>query len=113
MNVELERILGEVRAEGKQTRTDEELTEEYRPKAEKSARVSVLLDIIGEREGITVSEDELKEEILNFSRRYYVTPENVIKYYVARDGSLDGIKNAIYEKKTMKALLGKAKIEKE
>jgi trigger factor len=113
VNVELERILGEVRAEGKQTRTDEELTEEYRPKAEKSARVSVLLDIIGEREGITVSEDELKEEILNFSRRYYVTPENVIKYYVARDGSLDGIKNAIYEKKTMKALLGKAKIEKE
>ena len=113
VNFELDRIISEIRAEGKHPGTDEELIKEYRPKAEKSAKVSVLLDIIGEREGITVSEDELKEEILNFSRRYYVTPENVIKYYVARDGSLDGVKNAIYEKKAMKALLGKAKIEKE
>ncbi len=113
VNFELDRIIGEVSAEGKHPGTHEELIREYRPKAEKSAKVSILLDIIGEREGITVSEDELKEEILNFSRRYYVTPENVIKYYVARDGSLDGIKNAIYEKKAMKALLGKAKIEKE
>jgi len=113
VNFELDRIIGEVSAEGKHPGTHEELIMEYRPKAEKSAKVSILLDIIGEREGITVSEDELKEEILNFSRRYYVTPENVIKYYVTRDGSLDGIKNAIYEKKAMKALLGKAKIEKE
>ncbi|HTZ17353.1 MAG TPA: trigger factor [Dissulfurispiraceae bacterium] len=113
VNGDLDRILGEIRAQGKDTRSDEELSAEYRPKAEKSARVSILLDIIGEREGITVSEDELKEEILNFSRRYYVSPENVIKYYVARDGSLEGVKNAIYEKKAMKALLDKAKIEKE
>ncbi len=113
VNADLDRALGEIRAQGKDTRSDEELATEYRPKAEKSARVSILLDIIGEREGITVSEDELREEILNFSRRYYVSPENVIKYYVARDGSLDGVKNAIYEKKAMKALLDKAKIEKE
>jgi len=113
VNFELERMLGEIRAAGKQTGTDEELAIEYRPKAVKSAKVSILLDIIGEGEGISVSEDELKEEIMNFSKRYYVTPENVIKYYVARDGSLDGIKNAIYEKKAMKALLAKARIEKE
>ncbi|HMK61430.1 MAG TPA: trigger factor [Dissulfurispiraceae bacterium] len=110
---ELERMLGEVRAAGKQGGTNEELEAEYQPKAVKSARISILLDIIGEREGISVSEDELKEEIMNFSKRYYVTPENVVKYYIARDGSLDGIKNAIYEKKAMKALLAKAKIEKE
>jgi trigger factor len=106
-------MLGEVRASGKTTGTDEELAREYRPKAEKSAKVSILLDIIGEREGITVSEDEIKEEVLNFSRRYYISPENVIKYYVTRDGSLEGVRNAIYEKKAMKALLDKAKIEKE
>jgi trigger factor len=86
---------------------------EYRPKAEKSAKVSILLDIIGEKEGITVSEEEIKEEIINFSKRYYLSPENVIKYYVARDGSLEGFRNGIYEKKAMKALLDKAKIEKE
>ena len=113
VKADLERMLGEIRASGKHSGTDEELSAEFRPKAEKSARVSILLDIIGEREGITVSEDELKEEILNFAKRYHVSPENVIKYYVARDGSLDGVKNAIAEKKAMKALLDKAKIEKE
>ncbi len=113
VNADLDRMLAEIRAQGTEAKSDEELAAEYRPKAEKSARVSILLDIIGEKEGVTVSEDELKEEILNFSRRYYVSPENVIKYYVARDGSLDGVKNAIYEKKAMKALLDKANIEKE
>jgi len=113
IDADLEKMLSEVRASGKVTGTDEELAGEYRPRAEKSAKVSILLDIIGEREGITVSEDEIKEEILNFSRRYYISPENVIKYYVARDGSLEGVRNAIYEKKAMRALLDKAKIEKE
>jgi len=113
IDADLEKMLGEIRASGKATGTDEELAREYRPRAEKSAKVSILLDIIGEREGITVSEDEIKEEVLNFSRRYYISPENVIKYYVTRDGSLEGVRNAIYEKKAMKALLDKAKIEKE
>jgi trigger factor len=113
IEADLEKMLGEVRASGKATGTDEELAREYRPRAEKSAKVSILLDIIGEREGITVSEEEIKEEIVNFSRRYYISPENVIKYYVARDGSLEGVRNGIYEKKAMKALLDKAKIEKE
>ena len=113
IDADLEKMIGEIRASGKATGTDEELAREYRPRAEKSAKVSILLDIIGEREGITVSEDEIKEEVLNFSQRYYISPENVIKYYVARDGSLEGVRNAIYEKKAMKALLDKAKIEKE
>jgi trigger factor len=113
IDADLEKMIGEIRASGKATGTDEELAREYRPRAEKSAKVSILLDIIGEREGITVSEDEIKEEVLNFSRRYYISPENVIKYYVARDGSLEGVRNVIYEKKAMKALLDKAKIEKE
>jgi len=113
IEADLQKMLGEVRASGKATGTDEELAREYRPRAEKSAKVSILLDIIGEREGIAVTEEEIKEEIANFSRRYYISPENVIKYYVARDGSLEGVRNGIYEKKAMKALLDKAKIEKE
>ncbi len=113
IEADLEKMLGEVRASGKATGTDEELAREYRPRAEKSAKVSILLDIIGEREGITVSEDEIKEEILNFSKRYYISPENVIKYYVARDGSLEGVRARPKDPKAMKALLDKAKIEKE
>lgn len=112
VNAELERLIEDVKASGQQG-TDDELAKEYRPRAEKNARVTILLDIIGEKEGITVSEDEIKEEVINFSRRYHVSPEHVIKYYVAKDGSLEGLRNAILDRKTMKALLAKAKIEKE
>ena len=106
------RMVGEVRSIGKHEKTDEDLIKEFGSKAEKSVKASILLEIIGEKEGITVTEDDMKEEIFNFSSRFNLPPENVVKYYMAKDGSLDGLKHSIFEKKTLKFLLSKANIEK-
>ncbi|MEW6118324.1 MAG: trigger factor [Nitrospirota bacterium] len=112
LDAEIRGIIGSIRATGKDERSDEAITEEIRPQAEKSVRASILLEIIGEKEGVTVSEDELKDEILTMAQRYYISPENVIKYYVSKDGSLDGLKHALFEKKVLTLLLSKATIEK-
>lgn len=112
LDAEIRGIIGSIRATGKDERSDEAITEEIRPQAEKSVRASILLEIIGEKEGVTVSEDELKDEILTMAQRYYISPENIIKYYVSKDGSLDGLKHALFEKKVLTLLLSKATIEK-
>ncbi|MDI6729526.1 MAG: trigger factor [Thermodesulfovibrionales bacterium] len=111
LNAEINGIIGEVRAAGNDQRTDEEIIEEIKPHAEKSVRAAILLELIGEKEGINVSDEDMKEEILNIARRFYISPEDVIKYYTAKDGSLEGLKQSVFEKKVLNFLLNKAKIE--
>jgi trigger factor len=93
-------------------RPDEALSAELRPDAERRVRASVLLEIIGEKEGVAVSEEEMKSEILALAGRFYVSPENVVKYYTARDGSLAGLRNSVFERKVMDLLLSKATLQK-
>lgn len=112
LNAEISGIIGEIRTAGNDQRTDEEIREEIKPHAEKSVRASILLELIGEKEGINVSDEDMKEEILNIARRSYVSPENVMKYYMAKEGSLEGLKQSVFEKKVLNFLLNKAKIEK-
>jgi trigger factor len=112
LNAEIRGIIGEIRAAGNDQRTDEEIIQEIMPHAEKSVRASILLEMIGEKEGINVSDEDMKEEILNIAQRAYISPENVIKYYTAKEGSLEGLKRSVFEKKVLNFLLSKSKIEK-
>ena len=50
----------------------------------------ILLSIIGEKEGVNVTDEELKEKILELSQQLAMTPESLIKIYAQRDGSLEG-----------------------
>ncbi len=112
LNGTVDGMIGEIRAMGKDKRDDAALEEEVRPKAERSVKASILLELIGEKEGITVSDEEVKEEILSTARRINMSPENIIKYHVARDGSLERFRQVLFEKKVLNFLLGKAIIEK-
>ncbi|HWR89236.1 MAG TPA: trigger factor [Dissulfurispiraceae bacterium] len=112
LNARIEGIIAEMRAKSNDERPDEALREEIRPDMEKSMKASIILELIAEREGIKVTDDDMKMEILTLSQAYYMTPENIMKYYMARDGSLEGLKRTLLERKTLDLLLGKATIEK-
>ncbi|MGO9613441.1 MAG: trigger factor [Dissulfurispiraceae bacterium] len=109
---EIEEMIGQLRASKKDERADDVLMAELRPKAEKNVRRSILLEIIGEKEGITVSDDEVQQEILTMAQRVNISPEDIVKYYIARDGSLYRLKHAFSDKKVLTFLLSKATIEK-
>ncbi len=112
VKAEIGSTIAEIKARGKDERTEESLAEEIKPHAEKGVKASILLELIGEKEGIKVTDDEVKEEIIETAQRAYVSPENIMKYYIARDGSLEGLKRTVFEKKALNFLLNKAKIEK-
>lgn len=109
---DLERMYNEAKARGTFEGTPEEFDKENREKAIKGAKATILIEIIGEKEKVDVSEDDLRSAIMGFAAHFNIAPDQVVKYYQQRDGSLAGLRNGIFEKKTLKLLLEKANKEK-
>nr|MDA8086398.1 trigger factor [Nitrospiraceae bacterium] len=109
---ELAGMVEEAVARGGKDADVQALREGMRETARRSVKASLLLEIIGEREKVEVSEEEIKKKIAELAQRLSITPENVIKYYISRDGSLDGLKHAVFEEKVMDLVLEKAQLEK-
>ena len=109
---ELERLFEEAKSRGAAEDTKEAFEKENLERATKAVKANILIEMIGEKEKVDVSEDDLKSAIMGFAARFNVSPENVVKYYTSRDGSLAGLRNGIFEKKTLKLLLEKATVEK-
>jgi len=84
-----------------------------RQRALRHVRASLIIDAIGQREGVAVSDGEVDERISSMARRLSATPEAVRKFYEYRSGSLENLRHSIYEDKVMDMLLSKAAVEKE
>lgn len=80
--------------------------------ARRNVKSYLLIETIGEKEGVTVSDEDLKSEIINIARRYNIPPQNVLQYYISRDGSLEALRNSVFEKKVFDILLNRAKFMK-
>lgn len=109
---DLERMYNEAKARGTFEGTREEFDAANRDKAVRGTKATILIELIGEKEKVDVSEDDLRSAIMGFAARFNIAPDQVVKYYQQRDGSLAGLRNGIFEKKTLKLLLEKANKEK-
>lgn len=109
---ELSAMIHEIKASKKSDKDDNALRSELRPEAVKTVKALILLSVIGEKEGVSVTDDELKEEILDMAQRLSMAPESLMKIYIQRDGSLEGLRNSIYGQKVLDILLSGAIVEK-
>jgi len=90
----------------------EKLQTELKDKALKNVQASLIVDAIGQKEGITVTDDEVNEQISLIAQKLSATPEAVKNFYDYKEGSLEGLRHSIYEDKVLDMLLSKAIIEK-
>ncbi|MEW6162098.1 MAG: trigger factor [Nitrospirota bacterium] len=90
----------------------ENLQAKLKHKALRNVQASIIIDAIGQKEEIAVTEDEVKDRIHFIAERLSAKPEVVMKFYIARDGSLEGLRHSIYEDKVLDMLLSKAISEK-
>jgi len=97
---------------GAESKEVSEIEERLRPKAIKNVKATILLDMIAEKEGVTVTEDEIKTRIAVLARHFQTTPENVINLFITKDGSLENFKHTIQDEKVMDLLLSKADVVK-
>lgn len=93
-------------------KSDEEMRSELKEKALRNVRASIIINAIGRKEGITVTEDEVKDRIHLIAKKLSAQPEAVRNFYRMKDESLEGLRHMIYEDKVIDLLLSKAIIEK-
>lgn len=113
LNAEISSLLTSEKAKEENKEKDEEaLRKEIEPEAMKNAKASILLSLIGDRENVTVSEEDMKTKILEISQTTYIPPQNLIQMFMQRDGSLDGLRYTVFKEKVAEILFEKAVIEK-
>jgi len=103
---------------GEPIRTDEELGMEpdcrqagLEIKARENVKAGIILEAIGKKEKVEVSDDEVKQAIDEIAAQNELTPEEVKKLYIIEEGSLDGLKNKLYTDKVLDLILSKAIIK--
>lgn len=77
--------------------------------AEKRVKGLLLLDLISEKENITVSDQEVNSSLAVMARSSGQTVEAIRKYYESLDGGLDNLRSSLAHEKTLALLLSKAK----
>lgn len=88
------------------------LRERLLPVARQKVKAFLLLDIIADKENVTITENEIQEYVNIIAKVLHTHPENVIKYFIAKDSSLEGLKTEIRHKKTLDVIVSKGTIVK-
>jgi trigger factor len=90
----------------------ENLRTEMEKRALKNVRASIIIETIGRKEGITITDEEVNNRISLLAQRLSTTQDAVKKFYTYKEGSMEGLKHSIFEDKVLDMLLSKAIIEK-
>lgn len=90
----------------------EDPVEKLKQDAIRNVRASLIVETLGHKEGVSVTDQEVQERISLMAKRFSATPEAVRQFYEYQHGSLDGLRQSIFEDKVMDILLSKAVVEK-
>ena len=85
--------------------TEEKAREEYHAIAERRVRLGLVLAEIGEKNNITVTEDELSRAVMEQARQFPGHEQRVWDYYRQNPQSVAGLRAPIYEEKVVDFLL--------
>ncbi len=94
--------------------TEEEARKEYRDIAARRVRLGLVLGTIGEQAGITVSDEEMQQALIDKARQFPGQEKEVIDYYRKNPEALIELRGPLFEGKVIEHIVGKAKVaEKE
>ncbi len=86
----------------------EDFRNQFRDNAERFVKADLVLEAIGEKENIEVSEDDIEEELLTLSKQYGQEVDKLRQNLT--DDDMDYLKKTIVKKKTVDLLVENAKI---
>jgi trigger factor len=95
-----------------QSMTDEEIENDLRKQAERNVRAQLLLEEIGRRNELTVSEDELRQEVRYHAEVLRTDPAELEKQ-LSSGGRLAALAGDIIRRKALDLLVEKAEIKEE
>src|SRR5262249_38551855 len=102
-------VLSELETEGKtfadEGTTEEKAKAEYRAIAERRVRLGLVLAEIGEKNNITVAEDELSRAVMERARQFAGQEQRVWDYYRQNPQAVAALRAPIFEEKAVDFLL--------
>lgn len=91
--------------------TEEQAQAEYRKLAERRVRLGLVLAEIGEKAGVTISDEEMQRALFDFVRRYPgPQQQDVFDFYRKNPSALASIRAPLYEEKVVDHLLGQISV---
>ena len=85
--------------------TEEKAKEEYRTIADRRVRLGLVLAEIGEKNNITVTDDELNRAVMEQARQFPGREQQVWDYYRKTPAAVAGLRAPIYEEKVVDFLV--------
>ena len=107
-------LSGEMQKAGKsfadENTTEEEARKEYHTISERRVRLGLVLGTIGEKEGVTVTDQELQQALIGRARQFPGQEKQVFDYYRKNGSALMELRGPIFEQKVVDVIVGKAKV---
>lgn len=85
--------------------TEEDAREEYRTLAERRVRLGLVLSEIGEKEAITVTEEEMQRALFDQVRRFQGQEKEIYDFYRSNPEALASLRAPVFEEKVVDHLL--------
>lgn len=95
--------------EGKAEKDPQELERQFRPLVERIQRRQIILGAVAEKEGLTVTDEDLQERIEAMAKDGGLHPAR-LRAAIEKRGDLERLKEDMQEQKTLDFLLQKAKV---
>ena len=96
-----------------QGKSDAELRKEYRDIAERRVRLGLVLAEIGRRGGVTVTDQELSNAVMNEARAYPGREKDVIEFYRTNPNAAAQLRAPVFEEKVCDWLFAVGKVTDE
>jgi len=98
------------RADEVTDKSDDEVKEMVRPDAIRNVKGRMLIEIIGEKENVQVTEEDLRRKLAEIAAYSGMHPEALLQYYGQNKEALDQLRQNVYESKTFERIISKAKL---
>ena len=86
--------------------TEEKAREEYRTLAERRVRLGLVLSEIGEKAGVTVSEEEMQRSLFEQMRQFPGQEQQILEFFRKTPGAAASLRAPLFEEKVVDHLLG-------
>ncbi|MEL6622784.1 MAG: trigger factor, partial [Pseudomonadota bacterium] len=95
-------------ADEDQEKTEDETRAEYKGLAERRVRLGLVIGEIGEQGQIEVTQDELRQALVQQTRQFPGQEKLVYEYYEKTPGAISQLRAPIFEEKVVDYILSKA-----
>ncbi|MBR9970764.1 trigger factor [Magnetospirillum sulfuroxidans] len=89
---------------------DDTLKSEYRALSERRVRLGLLLAEVGQKNAVTVTQDDLNKALIEEARRYPGQEHMVFQYYQGNPDAMNSLRAPIFEEKVVDFILELAKV---